>query len=324
MSESANFQIVKSEQPFGEVDESRGIILNAKPIAIQRRVFFQRGPGGIPMIKEIIIVETEASLSRVLLVIFTLFIYALLCQIFFSIWNRYHSKSYRATVTFLLYAFPPLCSIFLGDFIFFAVCFLFNIVIAKIIFNIMKKPMRTDVPKNTYRFFRALYRSTTIGSIIGQAAVVVGFLSSTPTILVIGIFVLFFSLYFGLLTRESIEFISEKMAMNLGYYSKEGVPERKAANNVCAICDEITETKNVRLTCNHVFHIDCLQGWVFMGKKGFCPCCRENVNFDNFEVDKWQKGENMYSLLIDFLRRAIVFVAFFALFTFLYKIKPST
>ncbi|KAM0675423.1 hypothetical protein GVAV_001250 [Gurleya vavrai] len=295
------------------------IILNAKPISIQRKVSYSRGPGGIPIIREFIIIQTEASMSRVIFLLISILIYALIIQIFFTVWQKFHNKSCKITTTFLLFTFPPFAALLLGDLIFFFVCFGFILLLSKTYFNTTKKPMQSDTPKKTYRLFKNLYRTTSIGTIIGKTILIIGFMLGNSNTLIIGILILFFSLYFGLLTRESIEFFSEKMAVNIGYYSREGAPEKIIKNNVCAICDKITDTSSITLNCKHNFHKDCIQGWVFMGKKGFCPCCRENVSFDKFEVDSLQKGENLYSNLIDFLRKAIIFFAVFAVFTFVFK-----
>lgn len=320
MPEETKINIVKVENLANESD---AIVINAKPISIQRRVTLAKGPGGMPIIRELIIVETEASIGRILFILLSILIYALIFQIFFTLWQKYHNKSCKVVTAILLFAFPPLFALYFGDFIFFFMCVLFLSFLVMTFYNITKKPMRSDVPKKTYKTFKALYRATSFGSVVGQTFLVIGFFSNATFIMLCALFLLTTSLYFGLLTREAIEIATEKMAINLGYYSKEGAPERKIQSNMCAICGEIADQGNVVLSCKHTFHTECIQGWVFMGKKGFCPCCRENVNFDRINIDTWQKGENLYSSLIDFMRKGIVFLAFFVIFGFIYRLKAK-
>lgn len=319
MEEGMGIKVFNTDTP--QMEDDNAIVLTSRPISIHRRVFFKLGPGGIPILKEVIFIETEASMGRIGMILLKIFIYALIFQILFSLWERYHNKSCKIVTTVLLFAFPPLLAIFVGDFVFFITCFLFLSLLAKTFYNIVKKPMRSDVPKKTYKIFRALYRTTSLGSIVGQTVLIIGFFSNVTFAIMAGLFMLLTSLYFGLLTREAIEISTEKMAINLGYYSKDGAPEKKIKNNVCAICDESVNTKSIVLNCKHAFHVECIQGWVFMGKKGFCPCCRENVNFDKFDLDTWQKGENIYSVLIDFMRKGIIFLAFFIFFGVLNRFK---
>ncbi|TBU10797.1 hypothetical protein CWI38_1545p0020, partial [Hamiltosporidium tvaerminnensis] len=54
---------IKIEHKQNIEDDDNMLVLKGKPVSMQRRVTIARGPGGIPILREIIIIETEASIS---------------------------------------------------------------------------------------------------------------------------------------------------------------------------------------------------------------------------------------------------------------------
>jgi RING finger protein 121 len=79
------------------------------------------------------------------------------------------------------------------------------------------------------------------------------------------------------------------MASTIGYYSKEGLPQKHLQGDICAVCGQATSlhhkvTSNDssgkpmfvddaihQLACKHVFHEKCIRGWCLVGKKDICP-----------------------------------------------------
>lgn len=300
-------------------DDTSEIILTSKPISMTRTITFKRSPLGIPIIRELIVIETEASLSRVLSLFFSFFVYALIFQIFISLWKKFHAKSNTIFITGLIFIFPPIFALYIKEFFFIVFYFAYMVLILKIYLEIHRKPMRKNTPKKTYRIFRMLYRLSYLGTIFSQALLLIGFFLNFQLLLVGSVIFLFLSLYFGLLTREILPVFFEKMAINIGYYAKEGVPEKKIKENICAICDE--KEDEIFLSCGHCFGKECIKGWIFMGKKGFCPCCRENVDFGRIEVDFLEKGENFYGSFVDYVRKGVVFLFFFMVLVFFNRRK---
>ncbi|KAJ3353908.1 hypothetical protein HDU83_006113, partial [Entophlyctis luteolus] len=93
-----------------------------------------------------------------------------------------------------------------------------------------------------------------------------------------GITVLFYALYFGMLGRDFVDRLSDRMALLMGYYTRTGLPKKHLRSNVCAICGETTvissgrlsasrdndgsgrgEHSVVRMNCGHPFHEDCIR-----------------------------------------------------------------
>ncbi|CAG8527478.1 9169_t:CDS:2 [Ambispora leptoticha] len=90
----------------------------------------------------------------------------------------------------------------------------------------------------------------------------------------LGIILLCYGLYFGVLSRDFVEICTDRMASTLGYYNRDGFPRKHLRAVICAVCGGSTENKqeNVhQLTCRHVFHEECIRGWCLIGKKDICP-----------------------------------------------------
>jgi SUMO ligase MMS21 Smc5/6 complex component len=48
--------------------------------------------------------------------------------------------------------------------------------------------------------------------------------------------------------------------------------------DVCSIClEEMNENSGelIELSCNHIYHKDCILSW--FSKSKTCPCCRKNI-----------------------------------------------
>ncbi len=95
----------------------------------------------------------------------------------------------------------------------------------------------------------------------------------------VGLLLLFYALYYGVMARDFAEICAEKMASSLGvsgqrilkllwivdnvcfqYYQKEGIPSRHLESNMCALCgnqflvkvgQEGVVENTYRLSCSH-------------------------------------------------------------------------
>ena len=90
--------------------------------------------------------------------------------------------------------------------------------------------------------------------------------------------------------RDFVEICTDRMAATIGYYSKDGLPNKYLGEGICAVCGYATSDGHHatlttdpsqrpmfsddpvhQLTCKHVFHEKCIRGWVMIGKKDICP-----------------------------------------------------
>ncbi|KAG7667551.1 hypothetical protein KSW81_001246 [Nannochloris sp. 'desiccata'] len=151
-----------------------------------------------------------------------------------------------------------------------------------------------------------------------------------------------YGLYFGILTRDCAEVASDRIANRLGGPRRMAVSVRD-----CAICggelkdamqltllggsggganDNTNGTlggghhthvglnsglddgeKSIQLSCKHIFHKDCLRGWLIVGKKDTCPTCSERVDLRQLYADKpWETRNIQWIQMLDFFRYLIV------------------
>ena len=95
---------------------------------------------------------------------------------------------------------------------------------------------------------------------------------------------LFYGVYYGVLTRDFTDFLVDILAANIGYYSPHtSLPNKHLNSNICAICgrshagipDKLddeqslleTNEKVYTLSCGHKYHEYCIYGWSLVGKK---------------------------------------------------------
>jgi len=144
----------------------------------------------------------------------------------------------------------------------------------------LAKPLAPTTPELVYGWF---LKTHSICYYSAGATVYIFFL--VPGL---GILMLFFALYFGVLGRDCAEICATRISNTIGYTKYETAPE-----NICALCNielrqtlelmlgETTEDEQpnvIQLQCKHEFHEKCIRGWTIVGKKDICPFCFEKVD----------------------------------------------
>jgi RING finger protein 121 len=81
-----------------------------------------------------------------------------------------------------------------------------------------------------------------------------------------GFILMFYGLYYGVVSRDLANVCSTYMAVNMGYYKFDGIPSKSIPVNVCSLCDgelmknvrldkqQIKEEPIFKLNCGHSFH----------------------------------------------------------------------
>lgn len=277
--------------------------------------------GDRPVIRQVIIIERQPTLIDMIPKFIVIGIYALIIQTFFTIWKRINRRSYNICVFLILLLFPPLFLVYVHSF-FLPVCWV--IFLGFMLFNTLRAlrgPHNKDAMRDTYAVFKMLFIVSNTGIFLGQSSTFVFFYLKVAYLKYSLLFLLFF-LYFGLLSREIIFFLSEVMAASTGFYSKEGVPGKGNNNALCMICTRLFDggEKIHTLVCGHSFHEDCIKGWCLLGKKSFCPYCKKKVDSSSLPVELWHKTEVWFFPLINTLRSFIVFTLVLTAII-LYKIR---
>jgi RING finger protein 121/175 len=119
-----------------------------------------------------------------------------------------------------------------------------------------QRPLLPTTPRFVYRWFQRHYQVCYAIGITGYALLVCDFLGLSillpesqepvlkkfhirnPWFFDTGVVMLFYGVYFGMLSRDLIETLSEQMAASIGYYNKDGLPSKHLRENICALCGD--------------------------------------------------------------------------------------
>lgn len=202
----------------------------------------------------------------------------------------------------------------------------------------------SSIPRLVYRWFFYLYSVFSVIAIVGYSIIMLTLLGVNMLLgikpmftLDLGVLMLFYGIYYGVLTRDFTDFLVDLLAANIGYYSpSSSLPSKQLNSKMCAICgrphagpmskslstdgllsaayseengslsDPAMTEKTYTLTCGHVYHQYCIFGWCLVGKKQVCPFCREKVDLNKlFSSLPFQKPHYLYGNLLDFIRYLI-------------------
>ena len=210
----------------------------------------------------------------------------------------------------------------------------------------------SSIPRLVYRWFFYLYSVSSVIAVTGYTIVMLTLIGVNILLgikpmytLDIGVLMLFYGIYYGVLTRDFTDFLVDLLAANIGYYSpSSSLPSKQLNSKICAICgrphagpmsansstagllataayyedengtnsnggntlDPALSEKTYTLTCGHIYHQYCIFGWCLVGKKQVCPFCREKVDLNKlFSSLPFQKPHYLYGNLLDFIRYLI-------------------
>ncbi|KMV66518.1 hypothetical protein M970_031500 [Encephalitozoon cuniculi EcunIII-L] len=272
-------------------------------------------------VRQVIIIERQPSLGDVLQRMAVISIYAFIIQTFFTVWKKINKRSHDVCVFLILLFFPPGFFLYMQSY-FLPFCWL--MFCGFILFNtlkVLRGPFGKDAVRDIYSTFKTLFIVSNLGIFLGQFLTFTFFYLKTEY-LGYALSVLLFFLYFGLMSREVIFFLSETVAISTGFYSKDGVPGKGNNNSLCMICTKSFDrtVKIHTLVCSHSFHEDCIKGWCLLGKKPFCPYCKKRIESSSLPSELWHKTETWFYPLINTLRSFIVLTLVLTTIV-LYKIK---
>jgi len=177
------------------------------------------------------------------------------------------------------------------------------------------------VPKQVYRWFIGAFRTSVGVGVTGYGLLLLeifgaGMMAGPLFDPGFAIILIWYGLYFGILTRDCAEVASDRMAARLGAGKKMAVSVRD-----CALCggelrdgmrhvgNENLENveKSVQLSCKHIFHPDCIRGWLIVGKKDSCPACNEKVDLRKLYANKpWETRNLSWIQMLDLVRYMVV------------------
>lgn len=147
-----------------------------------------------------------------------------------------------------------------------------------------------------YRWFAMFYKTSYFIGVFGYVLMMLEFfgishlISSTHSISYVGVMLLFYGLYYGVLSRDCAEVCTSRMAVSMGIRTgkNDALPTRQFNPEVCGICGDGLKSSKERvfsLNCGHQyvcpramgrvcfqtyfgrFHESCIRGWTMIGKK---------------------------------------------------------
>ncbi|MEQ2169312.1 hypothetical protein GOODEAATRI_023945, partial [Goodea atripinnis] len=246
----------------------------------------------------------EAMHAEMVLILIATLVVA---QIVLVQWKQRHHRSYNMWVV------PLYFTIKLYWWRFLSMWGMFSVITSYIIFRATRKPLVFLVPLTTclisrmvYKWFLLIYKLSYAVGVLGYLAIMftmfgfnVFFRIKAEDSMDVGVIMLFYGLYYGVMGRDFAEICSDYMASTIGYYNKGGIPSRSLSGDICAVCGAESRSGNdlsismeplaaVCVAENQIsslthrlaarFHEFCIRGWCIVGKKQTCPYCNEKVD----------------------------------------------
>jgi len=265
-------------------------------------------PEEIPVIRQIIFVKAPTTIVDVIPYILLFLVYGLIVQAVFGLWRRFHSRSYDIFVLVAIIACHPAVSLFLGSYAPLPLYVLFLAFMAYLVYTALNFSQKRNSTKLIFRAFSLIFLLTNHSSILLQAVLVLFFIFRVDRMLPV-LKLMFYSIYYAVLSREIVRNICLVMARATGYYSKEGVPGRQQSSTSCMICTLpfTPEEKVFSLRCGHSYHEDCIKGWALVGQNSHCYYCKEPIDNRVFTQDYWIRTELYIKPMMNAMRSLIAF-----------------
>jgi len=261
-------------------------------------------------------VNHEGLHSYLMILLFMLLIAS---QVGLHYWKRKYYRSFQTVTLFGLWLIPLAVCIFLGFWRFIFFWTTFTISTGYLLWKASQSTLEKDLPRKIYAWFFFLWRVSYATSIIGYVLLMMElfgvsrFLANNvwstagEYIGVSGLNLIFYGLYFGVLSRDCAEVCTDRVASKMGYTGK-NLPAKAISERSCGICGEEFETRfaEVQLDCKHRFHEWCIRGWTIIGKKDTCPYCSEKVQLNRVFSNPWEKQGIVFGQLLDSIRYLVV------------------
>jgi RING finger protein 121 len=245
-----------------------------------------------------------------------LLILLIISQIGLHYWKSRHYRSFQRVTLLGLWLIPFFWSLYEGFYRMLLVWFTFTIATLFILRKASESPLQIETPRRVYGWFFFVYRICYIGAVLGYFLVMIDFTGLSLLVPIrslllgvsavnVGVVLIFYGLYFGVLGRDCAEFCTHLVASKMGFTGK-GLPSKKISSGICCICGKAYEEDlAIRLNCSHLFHEWCIRGWTMIGKKETCPYCGEKVE-NQLNTNPWAKQGVLWAHLLDSIRYLVV------------------
>jgi len=257
----------------------------------------------------------ESMHAEMVLILFATLV---LSQVALLKWRQTYPRSYHICTLLGMWIIPLVMSAKNVWMRFVFIWIVMSTISSIIMKKAMEKPINGSTPRLVYKWFLLVYKVSYFIGIVGYVIMMATFMGlylffgTKPHVWMdVGILLLFYAVYYGVMARDLAEICAEKIASGLGYYTPSGIPSRQLDSNMCPLCGNVLLVRageegivenTYRLTCGHEFHEFCIRGWCIVGKKQTCPYCHEKVDLKRMFPNPWEKPHMMYGQLLDWLR----------------------
>ena len=292
-------------------------------------------------------VVTEEELQHSVMIFYIVLIVMIASQSALVRWRTRHRRSYDLVTLLGLWLVPAIMSAQLFFWRFLLFWFVYTCITGYILYRCINADLwDTSMPKRIYTWFLGVYKTSVGVGLTGYMLVVFDVLTGGALVpwiseTGIGILSIWYGLYFGVLNRDVAEVVSDRL---VGGFGKHGGRTARVGNTVrdCALCgvelrdsmshvfdggnrnngnngnignnenasssDTQDEDKSIQLpTCKHVFHSECIRGWLIVGKKDTCPMCNEKVDLREVcSGTPWETRNLQWIQMLDMVRYLVV------------------
>ena len=227
-------------------------------------------------------------------------------------WRKGNPDSYHIYTLTGMWLVPLFLALKNFEFLFIVIWIVFSVTTSIVKGKAIEQPIPGPILRQVYKWFLLMYWVCNffemLGYIVMASTAIWCFLIVGIEInawLYTGLTMVFYALYYGILSRDVAEMPTGTKIPYYGYYEPGRMPRLKLDPSVCALCGtkflagnccrkEGVPEKMCRLPCSHVYHEFCIRGWRVIGTKQTCPYCHKIVDLKTTLPAPWDKPHILY------------------------------
>ncbi|XDV14635.1 hypothetical protein PO909_014855 [Leuciscus waleckii] len=162
----------------------------------------------------------EAMHAEMVLILIATLVVA---QIVLVQWKQRHGRSYNMVTLLQMWVVPLYFTIKLYWWRFLSTWGMFSVITSYVIFRATRKPLSCRTPRMVYKWFLLIYKLSYAVGVIGYLAIMftmfgfnVFFRIKAEDSMDVGVIMLFYGLYYGVMGRDFAEICSDYMASTIG------------------------------------------------------------------------------------------------------------
>lgn len=171
----------------------------------------------------------------------------IMSQVLLVLWKAKHQKSYIHASMIIMYIVPFGIAAYRHWWRFVTIWVVISLITTFLVWRPLVMPnfsQSTTVPRKLYKWFFIIYSVSSLIAVTGYMILLLTFFGmnlllgvSPQTALDVGLMLLFYGIYYGVLCRDFTDFLVDKLAASIGYYNpSSALPSKSLRSNVCAIC----------------------------------------------------------------------------------------